>query len=146
MFLCFFGGIGISSIAVGHLPVRRQGRALMLAMCAGGVVMVVIHFHPPLWGFLLATFSWGLFGGVISIMSRTIVQMSAPAAHLARILSVLTAATLAGGPIGSFTIGYLIKMLGVLDATLVPAIGLIFVWLGLFLFTGLWRLEAEADV
>jgi MFS family permease len=143
MFLCFFGGIGISSATVGQFPIRRQGRALMLAMSAGGAVMVVVHFQPPLWGFLLACFAWGLFGGVTSIMARTIVQLSARPSHLARALSVLALATLAGGPIGSFATGYLIKLLGIADAPLVPAAGLVVAWTAMFAFSGLWRLEAQ---
>ncbi|MFN3232947.1 MAG: MFS transporter [Alphaproteobacteria bacterium] len=142
IYLCLFGGIGISATLTAQRPIRRQGRALMLAMLGGGATMVLIHFHPPLWALYAATFFWGLTGGVSNAMSRTIVQMSAAPSHLARVLAIFTVAQLAGGPIGSFAMGYFIKWFGVLNAALVPAGLLVFVWLGLFFFSGLWRMEA----
>ena len=142
VFLCLFGGVGLASWVIAQRPIQKQGKVLLTAMSAGGIALAIVHFQPPLWGLFVAVFFWGLMGGAATAMSRTIVQTSAAPGHLARTLSVFIAATLAGGPIGSFTIGYLIGWLGPLDAALVPAFALIFVWLGLFFFTPLWKVEA----
>ncbi len=142
VFLCLFGGIGISATTLAQRPIKHQGKVLMIAMSAGGIAMVFIHFGPPLWALYLAVFFWGLVGGVTNAMSRTIVQSSAPPSHRARSLSIFQAAQLAGGPIGSFAMGYLIGWLGPLDAALVPAGLLVIVWLGLFFFTGLWHIQS----
>jgi MFS family permease len=146
MNLALFGGIGISSAVISRIHIRRQGRTLMLGTLVGGLALVFLHFEPPLWAFYIAVFFWGLAGGVGSSMSRTIVQAAAPKSHLARILSVFAMATMVGGPIGSLAIGFLIEDIGILNAVLIPPAGLVIVWIGLFFFTNLWKIENEAPV
>ena len=84
--------------------------------------------------------------GVGSSMSRTIVQAAAPKSHLARILSVFSMATMIGGPIGSLVIGFLIEDIGILNAVLIPPSALVVVWLGLLIFTDLWKIETDAPI
>ena len=55
-------------------------------------------------------------------------------------------ATMVGGPIGSASIGFLIKGMGILNAVLIPPIALVFVWLGLLFFTNLWKIETDAPI
>ena len=146
MNLALFGGIGISSAIISRVHIHRQGQVLMLGTLVGGMVLAFLHFEPPLWAFYVAVFLWGLAGGVGSSMSRTIVQAAAPKSHLARILSVFAMATLIGGPIGSLAIGFLIEDIGILNAVLIPPIGLVIVWIGLFFFTNLWKIENDVPV
>ena len=144
VFLCFFGSLGVSSAIVAKNPIRRQGRAVMLAGGAGALVMATLHFEPPLWAFYLTVVIWGLLGGVSSAMSRTIVQSAASESHRGRILSVFNLAVFAGGPIGSFIIGYLIAELGILNATLAPPLAMVVIWLGMVLFTPMWGITEDA--
>jgi MFS family permease len=146
MNLALFGGIGISSAIIARVHIHRQGRALMLGTLVGGMALLFMHYHPPLWAFYVSVFCWGLAGGVGSSMSRTIVQAAAPKSHLARILSVFAMATMVGGPIGSLAIGFLIEDLGILNAVLLPPIGLVVVWIGLFFLTDLWKIETDAPI
>ena len=62
------------------------------------------------------------------------------------ILSVFAMTTMVGGPFGSLMIGFLIDSIGVLNAVLFPPIALIFVWVGMFLFTNLWQIETDAPI
>ena len=141
--MSFFGGIGISALALSQLrPIRRQGRAIMIAMCTGSIVMVLIHFHPPIWGVDLLALCWGLAAGVSMSQSRAIVQESASDALRARMLAGFNLGTMGGGPIGSLLTGYVLRWMGPLDAVLVPAGLMLFLWAAIFFLTPLWRIEA----
>ena len=143
IFMSFFGGIGISSFVQSRFkPIRRQGRAIMLAMCTGSVVMLLVHFHPPIWGVFLLAHGWGLAAGVSMSQSRTIVQESASDALRARMLAGFNLGTMGGGPIGAVLIGFVIAAIGPIDAILVPCGLMIFLWAAIYFFTPLWRLEA----
>ena len=118
----------------------------MLTSIIGAAVMVILHFDLPVWGFFSVIVVWGLIGGVSASMSRTIVQAAAAPSHRARVLSVFTLATFAAGaPAGSFAMGYMIAELGIFNATLVSPAAMVFVWLGVRLFTPLWHIEEDAD-
>ena len=142
--MCFFGGVGISSLVMSQLPaVRRQGRLLMLAMCTGSCVMVFIHFGPPSWVVNLLALGWGLAAGVSMSQSRSIVQAAAVGPMRGRILAGFQMGMMGGGPLGSLLIGFVIQWLGVLDAVLVPVVCMAALWVTVFFTTPLWRLEAE---
>lgn len=143
VFMSFFGGIGISSFALSRFrSVRRQGRAIMLAMCTGSVVMVFIHFEPPMWGVFLLAHCWGLAAGISMSQSRAIVQERASDALRARMLAGFNLGTMGGGPIGSVLIGFLIAAVGPLDAVLVPCALMGVLWVAIYFLTPLWTIEA----
>jgi MFS family permease len=144
IFFCFNGALGVSSMVLANIPIKRQGRALMLAMIVGGLVMAFMATQPPLWAFYSAIVFWGLSGGVTISMARTIVQTAAPESHRARILAVFTMGMMGGGPLGSLIIGVLIENIGLLNAAIVPAIAMVFFWAAIYFLTSLWTLEAEA--
>ncbi|MGK2740282.1 MFS transporter [Tepidicaulis sp. LMO-SS28] len=145
VYAIFFSGIGLSSNVQSRLPpVRRQGRAIMLALCVGSSAMLGLHFEPPLWGVYALSFCWGLAAGVSMTQSRSIVQEYAQDEHRARILSIFQLGMMGGGPIGSFITGFIIKAIGPLDAVLVPSGTMVLVWLSMFFFSPLWKLEAPA--
>ena len=140
--VCFMSGVGIATFALKRFArIRRQGRAMMLASCGGAVVTLLIHFGLPLVVVDGLCLIWGMTAGVSMTMARTMVQVSAPASHRARILSVYQLAFMGGAPIGSFAMGFVVEQVGVLNAALVPAAGLVVLWLPMFARTGLWRLE-----
>lgn len=143
VFMSFFGGIGISSFVLSRFrPIHKQGRAIMLAMCTGAVVMVFIHFEPPISGVFLLAHCWGLAAGVSMGQSRAIVQERASDALRARMLAGFNLGTMGGGPIGSVLIGFLIAWIGPLDAVLVPSALMLVLWVAVFFLTPLWRIEA----
>jgi MFS family permease len=141
--MCFFGGIGLSSFTLSRFrPIRRQGRAIMLAMCTGSSVMVLIHFNPPIYAVDFLALCWGLAGGVSMTQSRAIMQETATPHMRARLIAAFQLGSMGGGPIGALMTGYLIKWLGPLDAVLVPVALMIVLWSSMFFFTPLWRIEA----
>ena len=141
--MCFFGGIGVSSLTLSQLrPIKRQGRAMMLAMCTGSSVMVLMHFGLPIYVVDFLALCWGLAAGVSMTQSRAVVQEFAEPHIRARLISAFQLGTMGGGPIGALLTGYVIKYLGVLDAVLVPVALMVVLWLSIFFFTPLWALEA----
>ncbi len=141
--MCFFGGIGISSFTLSRLrPIQRQGRAMMLAMCTGSTVMVVMHFGFPIYVVDLLALGWGLAAGVSMTQSRAVVQEFAEPHMRARLISAFQLSSMGGGPIGALLTGYVIKYLGVLNAVLVPVGLMAVLWLSIFFFTPLWKMEA----
>ena len=143
--MCFFGGIGISSFTLSRFrPIRRQGRAMMIAMCTGSCVMVVMHFGFPIYVVDFLALCWGLAGGVSMTQSRAVVQEFAEPHMRARLISAFQLASMGGGPLGAVLTGYLITYLGPLDAVLVPVGLMVILWLSIFFFTPLWKMEAPA--
>jgi MFS family permease len=141
--ICFFGGIGVSSMMLTRFPpIKRQGRAIMLAMCSGSIMMVLVHFHPPLWAVFALALCWGLSSGISMSQSRAIVQIAATDSHRARVLSVFQLGMMGGGPIGAFGAGFVIQALGPLDAVLIPSSCMVVLWLVIFFGTNLWKIEA----
>lgn len=143
--MCFFGGIGISSFTLSRLrPIRRQGRAMMLAMCTGSAVMVVMHFGFPIYVVDLLAMGWGLAAGVSMTQSRAVVQEFAEPHMRARLIAAFQLGSMGGGPIGAVLTGYVISWLGPLDAVLVPVGLMVILWLSIFFFTPLWKLESPS--
>ncbi|MGV8996343.1 MAG: MFS transporter [Parvibaculaceae bacterium] len=141
--MCFFGGIGISSFTLSRFrPIRRQGRAMMIAMCTGSCVMVVMHFGFPIYVVDFLALCWGLAGGVSMTQSRAVVQEFAEPHMRARLIAAFQLGSMGGGPIGAVLTGILIQHLGPLDAVLVPVGLMIILWLSIFFFTPLWKMEA----
>jgi MFS family permease len=121
----------------------RQGRMMMLSFLGGAVVMGVVYTEPALWTLYLLLFFWGCTAGVSMSMSRAIVQEAARESHRARIMSVFQLGFLGGAPIGSLVMGLFTTAVGPIKAALLPMIGIIVVWIGLFFLTDLWHLSRQ---
>lgn len=135
----FFGGIGASSFLLTRLPeIRRQGRAIMVAMSAGSITMTLVHFQPPFWAVLVFVLIWGLSAGVSMSTARAMVQARAPDSHRGRMLAAFQLAMMGGGPVGSLLAGYVASELGLFDAILVPPALMTVLWLSVFFLTDLW--------
>ena len=143
LFVCFFGGIGVSSTLLSQRPLENQGQALMVAACAGAIAMACFFFEPPLWLFFGIVAFWGLSGGVSMSMSRTIVQRAAPEKTRARVLSVFLLAMMGTGPLGSVLYGFVINAIGLQYAALMPVVLMLIVWPTMFFTTDLWHLKAK---
>jgi len=123
--ISFMVGTTLMVLALRRMhPVRRQGRAMLLASCVSCGVIGLISLAPSLLFTCVLAVIWGAAGGVTMIMSRTLVQGAAPPEIRGRILSIFQLAYVGGAPLGSFAMGLLIDGLGVVKAPLVPATGL----------------------
>jgi len=142
MSICFFGGTIVSSLALLRRGgVRRSGRAVTLAVSVGALVLAALSFHVPYWALLVIVFIWGLGAGVTITLSRGMVQEFAPESHRGRLLAIFSMGFMGGGPIGSFSIGYLIHYIGPFQAALAPAVLMALALTTLVLTTDIWRIE-----
>jgi len=142
MSICFFGGTIVSSMALFRRGgVRRGGRAITLAVSVGALVLAALSFHTTYWMLLFVVFIWGLGAGVTITLSRAIVQEFAPESHRGRLLAIFSMGFMGGGPIGSFSIGYLIHYVGPFTAALVPAVFMSIALITHAATTEIWRTE-----
>lgn len=100
------GTIAGSLVLLKRGGIRRKGRALMLALAAGGLCLIVAGLGLPFWGAVLATLGWGLCGSVFMNMSRTLFQERAVGPSRARVLAVNQLGFLGAAPVGSLLAGY----------------------------------------
>ena len=124
--------------------VRYPGRALMLGTLLSCSFLLALTLPLVHWLFYLILFFWGAGGGLIVIMSRSIVQENAPETHRARIMSIFSLAMMGGSPIGSLLMGLLIDQVGVHMATLFPVIGMIVTALCLAVKLPLWGIQSAS--
>jgi MFS family permease len=144
---CFWGGTiaaTLTQIRLGSLA--RPGRAIVLALAFGAVVLAAMSLALPLGGLLFLCLAWGLGAGVVMTQGRTLVQAAAPPSHRARILSLFQLGLMGGGPIGALLIGYLTALTGPRAAAVYPAAVMLLILAALWSRSRLWRLgAAEAD-
>jgi hypothetical protein len=103
----------------------------------------MVHFEPPFELFAALMFWWGLTSGVAMAVTRGMIQVAAPHAYRARVLSMLQFANVAGGPPGSLMYGFLAQWVGILDAVLVVPISVTILWLSFRFFTRLWKFRRD---
>ena len=138
-------GIVFSASLIGRRGgIDRQGRALILALGAGAVIMASFGFVPTFWTLALATFLWGCGGGVAMTMNRTLIQEAAPASHRGRILAVFQMGVLGGAPIGAFLSGFYVEWWGPQNAVLLPAVGMLLMLVLACLATPIWGMRSHA--
>ena len=124
--------------------VQYPGRVLSVATAFSCLVLLALTVSLPVWLFYPVVFLWGAGGGLIVIMSRSIVQESAPETHRARIMSIFSLAMMGGSPIGSVIMGLVIDEFGVHQAALFPIVGMMLVGLFLALKTRLWSIKSNS--
>ncbi len=125
--------------------VQRLGRAFMLSLLFGSIMLSLLYLRLPYWAFFVLCFVWGLGGGLTMTMGRSIVQESAPPELSARLLSIYAFAMSAGMPIGSLAIGYAAQSWGTLNAALLPAFGMAATVLFVQLTSGFWHIGPVAQ-
>ncbi len=123
----YHGGVGDLSLVMMTLPlgtiagsivvllrrgIRRRGRVFLLALLGVALCLVALSAQPPLWGFMLIVFAWGVFHSLFLNTSRTLFQETAPASHRARILSIHSLGLLGMAPISNLAAGFLGRLLG----------------------------------
>ena len=124
--------------------IRYPGRALIFGTVFSCSFLLTLTLPLVDWLFYLILFFWGAGGGLIVIMSRSIVQENAPDTHRARIMSIFSLAMMGGSPIGSLLMGLLIDQVGVHMATLFPVIGMVITALFLVVRLPLWAIQSAS--
>jgi MFS family permease len=141
---CFWGGTIASTVLQIRLgALRRPGRAVLLALAWGAVVLASMSVPGPLWVFALICLVWGVGGGVMITQGRTIVQLEAPESHRARVLSIFQLGFAGGSPVGALAMGYVTAITGPRQAAIYPAAAMVVVLAFLFLRSALWRHASE---
>jgi len=143
---CFWGGTIASTMLQIRLgALRRPGRAVLLALAGGAVVLAAMSVPAPLWVFALICLVWGAGAGVSLTQGRTIVQLEAPESHRARLLAIYQLSFTGGAPLGALGMGYLTALTGPRPAAIYPAAAMIVVLAFLFPHSALWRHTAAPE-
>ena len=141
----FWGGTIAATLAQIRIgAMRRPGRAILLALTFGALVLAAMSLALPFRGLLGLCLAWGLGAGVVITQGRTLVQHAAPVSHRARILSLFQLGLMGGAPIGALLIGYLAAFTGPRAAPVYPAACMLLILAGLFARSQLWRQGAPA--
>jgi len=143
MMLGMFAG---SSALLARGGLRRQGRALLLALASGAVALGAVSLGPPLPVVYALVFVFGVSGGVAMPAGRALVQEAAPASHRARVLSVYSLGFMGSAPLGAFAMGGLVDALGPLAAMLVPAGAMLCVVAAALLASDTWHFRTRGAV
>ena len=141
---CFWSGTIASTMLQIRLgALHRPGRAVLVALTGGAVVLAAMSVPGPLWGFASICLIWGVGAGVTLTQGRTIVQLEAPESHRARVLAIFQLGFAGGAPIGALGLGYLAALTGPRQAAIYPAAAMGAVLGFLFLRSTLWRHAAS---
>ena len=124
-FAAFMVGTIVTTILLVSLGgLKKQGRALMLAIFIGGVFLLIAATGLPFYGYLMALFFWGMCGGVAMSMGRTLMQESAPLEYRARVMSVFSLGSVGGMPIGALLMGFCAASIGPLITLCIAVAGI----------------------
>jgi MFS family permease len=134
------GTVAVTLWLVARGGVGRPGRAVVVALASGSLVLVPLYFGVSLEWFYALVFLFGVGGGVVMSMSRTIAQESAPVSHRARVMSVFSLGMMGGMPLGALARGYLAGVAGATGAVLLPVIGMALVVAIVVARSDLWGL------
>ncbi len=137
---CFWGGTIAATLAqIRFGALRRPGRAIVIALTFGAVVLAAMSLPLPFAGLLGLCLAWGLGAGVVITQGRTLVQKAAPVSHRARILSLFQLGLMGGAPIGALLIGYLTAFTGPRTASVYPAACMLLILGVLWSRSRLWQ-------
>jgi MFS family permease len=137
---CFWGGTITATLAQIRLgALRRPGRAILVALALGALVLAAMSLALPLGGLLFLCLLWGLGAGVVITQGRTLVQMAAPESHRARVLSLFQLGLMGGAPIGALLLGYLVALTGPRASAVYPAACMLLVLAALWSRSSLWQ-------
>lgn len=121
--------------------VERRGRALLLGVVLGGVGLAGIALSGSFATLLAFNFCWGITGGLVMAMARTIMQEAAPPDARGRVMAFFSLTLMGAGPLGALLSGLLVEYLGVKLALLLPALVMMGCGLLVALLTRLWGLR-----
>lgn len=142
IFVTFWAGAFCSSVTVSRFRnIGRPGRLMLGSQLIGAIAILVLASDAPYWLFLSLIFLFGLAGGISIMMSRTVVQDSAPPELLARVLSIYQLGFMAGAPIGAALMGVIADHAGPRGVIFVPSIGMVVMIVWMIAFTPIWNMQ-----
>jgi len=137
-------GLFITSMVLlklGH--VLRPGRALLCSLMLSALLLLGIGLRLPFLWLLPLMFIWGIGGGMVMTMSRSIMQEQAPPDQRARIMAFFSFSFMGSGLFGALLNGYLVEWLSPEGALYCAAAGTTLATLTIALISPLWRLESH---
>ncbi len=121
----------------------RPGRALLLGLLAGSVMLFTVALSPNFAMVLLTVFFWGASGGISMSMSRTIMQEQAPEDQRGRVMGFNAFSFMGAGPIGALGSGFLVDQFGPQAALMVASAGAAAVTVVIGFFSSLWQMTGR---
>ncbi|MEQ9639643.1 MAG: MFS transporter [Alphaproteobacteria bacterium] len=138
--VAFWAGTILTTVALLRRGgVARPGRAMLAAMAGGVGVLAAMALPLNFVGFAALCFVWGIGGGVVMTMGRTIMQTEAPADYRARVMALYQLALMGAAPVGALLMGLIVAAVGVRLAPLAPAALMALIVAVLVLATPMWR-------
>jgi MFS family permease len=134
------GTVAVTLLLLARGGVSRPGRAVIVALAAGAAVLLPLYWGVAIDVFYAIIFVWGIGGGIVMSMNRTIVQEAAPPAFRARVMSVYSLGMMGGMPLGAVATGYIVTAVGPQSAALVPVVGMAIVVAAVAARSNLWQL------
>ena len=123
--------------------IARQGRALLLALLFGALVLGVVSLAPSFPLLLAALFFWGACAGVAMTMARTIMQEQAPEGQRGRIMGISAFSFMGAGPVGALGSGFLVEEFGPQMALAIAGAIMACVVLVIGFRSSLWRMKSK---
>jgi MFS family permease len=123
--------------------IHRQGRALLLSLFTGSIMLAGAGMGFGFTSLLAFIFTWGLCGGLMMSMSRTIMQEQAPPTQRARMMAFYSFSFMGAGPLGALFSGYMSAWLGPENALIVSSALMMTVVTIVSLTSSLWKFDSS---
>jgi MFS family permease len=134
-------GAGVTALLVAR---RRLAPALVMGILTAALALGVLGLYPSRAGAFVLLAMAGLGRTVFDVTGRILLQRSAPPGIMARVFSLLESLMNFGLAIGSVMVPVLVGLSGARAALLGTAV--LFIALVALTWSGLWRIDAAADV
>ena len=139
-------GLFLSSMTLLRMGgVKRPGRALLLSLAAAGLLLGCAAFARSFAELIFVVFLWGVGGGLVMIMSRSIMQEQAPAEQRGRIMAFFSLSFMGAGLFGSLLNGYLVEIFHAEGALLFAASGIMLAVVLIRVMSSIWHLESHSS-
>lgn len=119
--VCFWGGSVLSNLILMRRPIERRGRAMLIALTSGAIVLGLMSLDAPFPVFCLLLTIWGMGAGVSLNMGRTMVQEGTPPALRGRMMALFQLGFIGGAPLGAGLLGLVAGAAGSQNAMLVAS-------------------------
>ncbi len=118
-------------VTLAHLPpMKRAGRAMLLAVAGFGVATIVFGISRNFWVSLVALFLTGVFDNISVVVRHTLVQVLTPDSMRGRVSAVNNIFIGASNELGGFESATVAKLFGVTTSIIAGGIGTLLVVLG----------------
>lgn len=144
--LSFWVGTITITIILSRLPpIHRRGLALTFSTFGGALCLMGIGFASSFPIMCAAVACWGLCAGINIAMSRTVMQIEAPAHAKARVMAIYNFAFLGGMPFGALTTGLVSEKFGAQTSVMIFSAAMMLFLIWMFFFTDLRRVTRHPD-